>query len=445
MPRYGTDLQTKIDESKSKCLSLESTASVATQVLDSLEYLHSMGYVHKDLKGNNMIYKRGHTDINDKIYLVDYGLASRYIHMGIHRPFEPDQRSAHEGTLEYVSRDGHLGCVSRRGDMECLFYVIIEWLGGHLPWDTDDDERLKPDTIHRMKIEAFHKIKDFLKDKAFKDKTYPPVMEEMMEYVSKMEFDEEPKYEHFRDLFRPYLPANIDDSDDVEMGENNNKENIQSKQLPAIAEDEEISFKSPTIMQEKPSNMVEKRRVLPLVMKRQQSVSRPWGPKEMQIYNEEKTAIITVKNEESLLSPTPQMTSVLQKIQDRKNGALSSVFFRSRRKGGTHFGSPARRKAGMRKNSVTESQNGDALRGVAVKPQLKAKGHHTFEAPKDSQSVRRSPRSTVQSKTAGNGNTSLGQHLYGITASGIGAVTRLVNSMFFAPTKLRPRKQQKSG
>ena len=77
--------------------------------------------------------------INDKIFLVDYGLASRYIHMGIHRPFEPDQRSAHEGTLEYVSRDGHLGCVSRRGDMECLLYVVIEWLGGHLPWDTEDD------------------------------------------------------------------------------------------------------------------------------------------------------------------------------------------------------------------------------------------------------------------------------------------------------------------
>jgi len=35
--------------------------------------------------------------------------------------------------------------------------------------------------------------------------------------------------------------------------------------------------------------------------------------------------------------------------------------------------------------------------------------------------------------------------LYGITASGIGAVTRLVNNIFFAPTKLRPRKQQKSG
>merc|ERR1712008_321057 len=78
------------------------------------------------------------------------------------------------GTLEYVSRDGHLGCVSRRGDMECLLYVIIEWLGGHLPWDTDDDERLKPTKIQEMKIHAFHNIEDFLTNKCqFKDKAYP--------------------------------------------------------------------------------------------------------------------------------------------------------------------------------------------------------------------------------------------------------------------------------
>ena len=57
MPRYGTDLQTKIDESKS-CLSLESTSHLATQIIDSLEYLHSQGYVHKDLKANNMIFRR---------------------------------------------------------------------------------------------------------------------------------------------------------------------------------------------------------------------------------------------------------------------------------------------------------------------------------------------------------------------------------------------------
>lgn len=439
MPRYGTDLQTKIDESKS-CLSLESTSHLATQIIDSLEYLHSQGYVHKDLKANNMIFRRDQKGMNDKLFLVDFGLASRYLHLGIHRPFEPDQRSAHEGTLEYVSRDGHLGCVSRRGDMECLLYVIIEWLGGHLPWDTDDDERLKPTEIQEMKIKAFHDIKKFLKDDAFKNKVYPPVMEEMMTYISKMKFDEEPNYNHFRKLFRPYLPANIDNSDD--LGENNNKENIQNKKLSAIYEDEEISFKSPAVMQKKPSNLVEKRQVSNRVSCR---VSRPWDFKEMQKYKEEKTAIIDVENKQSLKNPTPQMKNALERIELRKKGLLHSLF--PRRKGGSHFGAPARRKAGMRKNSESQPDGGDALRRVQKTP-MKAKGHvylRDLEDIKAPNSVRRSPRSTVQSKIAGNGNTSLGQQLYGITASGIGAVTRLVNNIFFAPTKLRPRKQQKSG
>merc|ERR1712129_369868 len=150
MPRYGTDLQTRIDDSKTS-LSLKSTSHLATQIIDSLEYLHSQGYVHKDLKANNMIFSRENKGMNDKLFLVDFGLASRYLHLGIHRPFEPDQRSAHEGTLEYVSRDGHLGCVSRRGDMECLLYV---------------------------KIEAFHNIEYFLTNQCqFKDKAYPPVLE----------------------------------------------------------------------------------------------------------------------------------------------------------------------------------------------------------------------------------------------------------------------------
>ena len=44
------------------------------------------------------------------VYLVDFGLTSKYNYLGIHKPFQEDQRSAHEGTLEYTSRDSHLGC-----------------------------------------------------------------------------------------------------------------------------------------------------------------------------------------------------------------------------------------------------------------------------------------------------------------------------------------------
>jgi len=399
MPRYGVDLQTVIDNSKSS-LSLESTSSIATQVIDSLEYLHSQGYVHKDLKGNNMIFRRDHKGINDKIFLVDFGLASRFIHMGIHRPFEPDQRSAHEGTLEYVSRDGHLGCVSRRGDMECLLYVVIEWLGGHLPWDTDTDDRLKPETIQQMKIEAFHDVKGFLTYKAFKGKSYPQLVEDLMNSVKIMRFEEAPDYLKFRSLFRPYMPTRINDKD---LGQNNNKENL----LYDIPEDDEIEFTQPIM--KKPSNVC--RRSLPIHLKKAQSVSQPWSPNQMQDYNEVRNQIIRSHGRESLQNPTPAMTEQMARMQKRSEGLLPNLFS-TRRKG---FAKRRIRKASG------ESNNGDILRGPLIKTPMK----------KDAPSVRRSPRST----------RTLGQHLYGIVAPGFGAVSNLVKSMFQTQTKLRPRRQ----
>jgi len=404
MPRYGTDLQTVLDNQNS-ALSLENTASVATQVLDSLEYLHSMGYVHKDLKGNNLIFKRDHKGINDKIFLVDYGLASRYIHMGIHRPFEPDQRSAHEGTLEYVSRDGHLGCVSRRGDMECLLYVVIEWLGGHLPWDTEDDttDRLKPNVIQQMKIEAFHDIKGFLSFKAFKGKTYPPMVEDLMNLVKQMRFEEAPDYHKFRSIFRPHLPPKIEQLDDV--GENNNKENI----LYDIPEDDEVKFTQPIM--KKPS----KRRSLPLLLKRQQSVSQPWSPNQMQTYNEQRNEIIRAHCKDSLQNPTPAMTEQMARMQKRSEGLLPN-FFTPRRKGLI-----AKRRM---RNASGESSDGDTLSRLRT-PRMKT------PMKRGGPSVRRSPRRIEKS---------IGEHLYGIVAPGLGAVTSLVKSMFQVQ-RLRPRRQ----
>jgi len=45
-----------------------------------------------------------------KIYLVDYGLVSSRFKSGVQKPFLPDERCACEGTLEFCSRDAHLGC-----------------------------------------------------------------------------------------------------------------------------------------------------------------------------------------------------------------------------------------------------------------------------------------------------------------------------------------------
>jgi hypothetical protein len=146
-----------------------------------------------------------------KICLVDYGLVSKYVQEGgLHKPYRIDERSAHEGTLEYASRDAHLGCVSRRGDFEVLLYCLIEWLGGKLPWD--QPQQPHPKDIHKSKIKAFRDIETFLKN-AFSEcsedlnalhfQNSPPIfLIQLMKYIDTVSFEEKPDYHYVRSIFQ---------------------------------------------------------------------------------------------------------------------------------------------------------------------------------------------------------------------------------------------------
>ena len=43
------------------------------------------------------------------MYLVDYGLAYRYTADGQHKVYKEDPKRAHDGTVEFTSRDAHKG------------------------------------------------------------------------------------------------------------------------------------------------------------------------------------------------------------------------------------------------------------------------------------------------------------------------------------------------
>jgi len=40
---------------------------------------------------------------------VDYGLSFRYVLDGVPKPYKEDSKLAHDGTIEFTSRDAHHG------------------------------------------------------------------------------------------------------------------------------------------------------------------------------------------------------------------------------------------------------------------------------------------------------------------------------------------------
>lgn len=51
------------------------------------------------------------TRIFFQVYLVDMGLACKYLRDGVHKKEMPDPKKAHNGTPEFTSRDAHRGCM----------------------------------------------------------------------------------------------------------------------------------------------------------------------------------------------------------------------------------------------------------------------------------------------------------------------------------------------
>lgn len=86
--------------------------------LDALEYIHSTGYVHCDIKAANLLYGYAKGTENN-LFLVDFGLVCRF---SVEKEFKKDPKKAHNGTIEYTSRDLH------QGGMKIYFCDLIPFL-----------------------------------------------------------------------------------------------------------------------------------------------------------------------------------------------------------------------------------------------------------------------------------------------------------------------------
>ena len=113
--------------------SIKTVSQIGYQMIQRIEYVHSKGYIHRDIKPGNFLIGTG----SDKkiIYIIDFGLSKRYIDKEKKEHIPYKEGKGLTGTARYVSLFTHKGIEqSRRDDIECIAYNLIYLAKGKLPW-----------------------------------------------------------------------------------------------------------------------------------------------------------------------------------------------------------------------------------------------------------------------------------------------------------------------
>lgn len=187
----GLSLGNLMDKCGGK-FSLKTVLMMGDQLLTRLEYLHEQGYVHRDLKPDNMLIGKGHHQ--NQIFLIDFGLAKKYRNNnnGIHIPFKEGGKLV--GTARYASVNSHLGyALSRRDDLISLGYILIYFAKGKLPWQKVRGKNKEE------KYNNISKLKKGLGSQAICS-GLAKEFELYLDYCHNLEFDQRPDYSYLRNI-----------------------------------------------------------------------------------------------------------------------------------------------------------------------------------------------------------------------------------------------------
>jgi serine/threonine protein kinase len=117
-------------------LDIKRVKNIIRQLCCALNDLHATGFIHNDIKLENILY----FDSLDRVYICDYGLCKR-----------ENQTSVRDGTLDYFSPEKiNLQKYARSFDWYAVGVLTYKLLtGGRHPFEKKSDETL---SVEKMKI-----------------------------------------------------------------------------------------------------------------------------------------------------------------------------------------------------------------------------------------------------------------------------------------------------
>ncbi|XP_054651425.1 tau-tubulin kinase 2 isoform X2 [Dunckerocampus dactyliophorus] len=167
--------------------SISTTLRLGRQILEAIESIHSVGFLHRDIKPSNFAMGRFPSTCRT-CYMLDFGLARQFTN-SCQEVRPPRPVAGFRGTVRYASVNAHKNKeMGRHDDLWSLFYMLVEFLVGQLPWRKIKDK------------EHVGKLKDTY-DHHLMLKHLPAEFGVFLEHISSLDYFTKPDYQLLMSVF----------------------------------------------------------------------------------------------------------------------------------------------------------------------------------------------------------------------------------------------------